>query len=50
MVVDFVGQSHFNKNIDSSAVDGRMTLLSVITSIVIARPNELTLANCYFRY
>ena len=36
VVIDFVGQSHFNKNIDSLAVDGRMTMLSVLSGMVIA--------------
>ena len=31
VVIDFVGQSHFNKNIDSMAVDGRMTILSLLS-------------------
>ena len=35
VVIDFVGQSHFNKNIDSLAVDGRMTLLSVLSGMFI---------------
>ena len=33
VVIDFVGQSHFNKNIDSMAVDGRMTMLSVLSGM-----------------
>ena len=36
MVIDFIGQSHFNKNLDSLAVDGRMTMLSVLSGMSIA--------------
>ena len=36
VVIDFVGQSHFNKNINSMAVDGRMTLLSILSGMFIA--------------
>jgi NADPH:quinone reductase-like Zn-dependent oxidoreductase len=35
VVIDFVGQSHFNKNIDSLAVDGRMTMLSALSGMSI---------------
>jgi NADPH:quinone reductase-like Zn-dependent oxidoreductase len=35
VVIDFVGRSHFNKNIDSMAVDGRMTLLSVLSGMLL---------------
>jgi NADPH:quinone reductase-like Zn-dependent oxidoreductase len=31
VVIDFVGQSHFNKNLDSLAVDGRMTILALLS-------------------
>lgn len=31
VVIDFVGQSHFNKNIDALAVDGRMTMLALLS-------------------
>ena len=31
VVIDFVGQSHFNKNLDSLAVDGRMTMLALLS-------------------
>jgi len=34
VVIDFVGQSHFNKNIDSLAIDGRMTLLSALSGSI----------------
>ena len=33
VVIDFVGQSHFNKNIDSMAVDGRMTIVSLLSGM-----------------
>ena len=35
VVIDVVGQSHFNKNIDSLAVDGRMTMLAVLSGMSI---------------
>jgi len=31
VIIDFVGQSHFSKNLDSLAVDGRMTILSLLS-------------------
>jgi NADPH:quinone reductase-like Zn-dependent oxidoreductase len=31
VVIDFVGQSHFNKNINALAVDGRMTMLALLS-------------------
>lgn len=31
IVIDFVGQSHWNKNIDSLAMDGRMTILAFLS-------------------
>ena len=36
VVIDFVGQSHFNKNIDSMAVDGRMTIVSLLSGMFIS--------------
>jgi NADPH:quinone reductase-like Zn-dependent oxidoreductase len=30
-IIDVVGQSHWNKNIDSLAIDGRMTMLSYLS-------------------
>ena len=30
VLIDFVGASHWKKNIDSLAVDGRMTLLALL--------------------
>lgn len=33
VVVDFVGQSHWNKNIQSLAVDGRMTILAFLSGM-----------------
>ena len=30
VIIDSVGQSHFNKNLDSLAVDGRMTMLALM--------------------
>lgn len=31
VVIDFVGQSHFTKNLDVMAVDGRMTMLAMLS-------------------
>ena len=31
VIIDFVGQSHWHKNIDSLAYDGRMTLLATLS-------------------
>lgn len=31
VVIDFVGQSHFNKNVESLALDGRMTMLAMLS-------------------
>ena len=31
VVIDFVGQSHWTKNIDALAMDGRMTLLALLS-------------------
>jgi len=39
VVIDFVGQSHFNKNIDSLAVDGRMTIVSALSGNIVDSVN-----------
>ena len=31
IIIDFVAQSHWNKNIDSLALDGRMTMLGALS-------------------
>lgn len=31
VLIDFVGQSHWNKNIDSLALEGRMTMLALLS-------------------
>lgn len=31
VIIDFVGQSHWQKNIDSLAYDGRMTMLALMS-------------------
>ena len=36
VIIDFVGQSHFNKNIDSLAVDGRLTIVALLSGRFIA--------------
>lgn len=41
VVIDFVGQSHWAKNIDSLAVDGRLTLLAVMSGPVVSSANLL---------
>ena len=38
VIIDSVGQSHFNKNIDSLAVDGRMTMLALLSGRFTAFP------------
>ena len=35
VVIDFVGRSHFSKNLDSLAVDGRMTILALLSGLSI---------------
>ncbi|KXN82824.1 Quinone oxidoreductase PIG3 [Leucoagaricus sp. SymC.cos] len=39
VVIDFVGQSHFSKNIDALAVDGRMTILALLSGSVVEKMN-----------
>ncbi|TFK48727.1 quinone oxidoreductase [Heliocybe sulcata] len=39
VVIDFVGQSHWQKNIDSLAVDGRMTMLALLSGAEIPQFN-----------
>ncbi|KAI5118080.1 hypothetical protein M0805_009160 [Coniferiporia weirii] len=39
VVVDFVGQSHWQKNIDSLAVDGHMTMLAFLSGAEVANFN-----------
>jgi len=39
VVIDFVGQSHFHKNIDSLAVDGRMTMLATLSGAMVDSVN-----------
>jgi NADPH:quinone reductase-like Zn-dependent oxidoreductase len=31
VVIDFVGQSHWAKNVESLAIDGRMTILATLS-------------------
>lgn len=31
VVIDFVGQSHFNKNLEALAFDGRMVMLGLLS-------------------
>ncbi|TFK93295.1 quinone oxidoreductase [Polyporus arcularius HHB13444] len=39
VIIDFVGQSHWEKNIDSLAYDGRMTLLALLSGAVVPNFN-----------
>ncbi|KAF8158489.1 hypothetical protein B0H34DRAFT_461532 [Crassisporium funariophilum] len=39
VVIDFVGRTHFNKNIDAMALDGRMTILSLLSGAVVDNVN-----------
>ncbi|KAL0960951.1 hypothetical protein HGRIS_005951 [Hohenbuehelia grisea] len=39
VIIDFVGQSHWKQNIDSLAVDGRMTLLSFLSGPIVPEFN-----------
>ncbi|KAJ3559595.1 hypothetical protein NP233_g11226 [Leucocoprinus birnbaumii] len=39
VVIDFVGQSHFSKNIDALAVDGRMTMLAMLSGSIAEKVN-----------
>lgn len=41
IIVDFVGQSHWNKNIESLAVDGRMIMLALLSGELISA-NDIT--------
>ncbi|OBZ71444.1 Quinone oxidoreductase PIG3 [Grifola frondosa] len=36
VIIDFVGQSHWHKNIDALAVDGRMTMLALLSGAEVA--------------
>jgi NADPH:quinone reductase-like Zn-dependent oxidoreductase len=33
LIVDMVGQSHFNRNLDALGMDGRMTMLAVMSGL-----------------
>ncbi|KAF9453162.1 quinone oxidoreductase putative [Macrolepiota fuliginosa MF-IS2] len=39
VVIDFVGQSHFNKNLEALAVDGRMTMLALLSGPIVEKAN-----------
>ncbi|OSD02369.1 quinone oxidoreductase [Trametes coccinea BRFM310] len=41
VIIDFVGQSHWQKNIDSLAYDGRMTILAVLSGAEVSNFNLL---------
>lgn len=43
VVIDFVGRTHFNKNIDAMAVDGRMTMLALMSGKNVLKANGLIL-------
>jgi NADPH2:quinone reductase len=46
VVVDFVGQSHFNKNIKVAAKDGRIVLLALVSGHMV---NEVDLGQILFK-
>jgi NADPH:quinone reductase-like Zn-dependent oxidoreductase len=37
LIIDAVGQAHFSRNLDALAMDGRMTMLSLISGSFISR-------------
>ncbi|KAG2365104.1 hypothetical protein BDR07DRAFT_1470550 [Suillus spraguei] len=39
VVIDFVGQSHWAKNVESLAIDGRMTILATLSGNVVSTVN-----------
>ncbi|PIL35168.1 hypothetical protein GSI_02957 [Ganoderma sinense ZZ0214-1] len=39
VIIDFVGQSHWNQNIDSLAYDGRMTMLALLSGAEVPKFN-----------
>jgi len=41
VLIDFVGQSHWNKNIDSLALEGRMIMLAVLSGFEVPNANIL---------
>lgn len=36
LIVDAVGQTHFSRNLDALAMDGRMTMLSLISGLPVS--------------
>lgn len=42
VVIDFVGQSHWKQNIKSLAVDGKMTMLALLSGLSIFSIHKLT--------
>ncbi|PPQ97739.1 hypothetical protein CVT26_001771 [Gymnopilus dilepis] len=41
VVIDFVGRTHFQKNVDAMAIDGRMTILSLLSGAIVDSVNLL---------
>jgi len=39
VIIDFVGQSHWNQNIECMALDGRMTMLSLLSGTIVDSVN-----------
>ncbi|TEB22763.1 quinone oxidoreductase putative [Coprinellus micaceus] len=39
VVIDFVGRTHFNKNLDTLATDGRMTMLALLSGNIVESVN-----------
>lgn len=52
VLIDFVGKSHWHKNIESLAFDGRMTLLALLSgqSTIQTNSSQLTLTSCIIRF
>lgn len=47
VIVDFVGKTHWMKNIDSLAVDGRMTMLGLLSGMSVTEcPNTQSEDSC----
>ena len=54
VVIDFVGKTHFQKNLDSMALDGRMTMLALLSGMFnmdwVIVPLTSTTARCFRRF
>ena len=43
VIIDFVGKTHWHKNIDSLARDGRMTLLATLSGMYVLKFSDTIL-------